>query len=636
MESKQKPNMIDSLRKASNWASNFIRMDKTKSTGRKIASSLWSLFFGVVLSLLYIIIKKGLQEQIFVNPFTVVTTIFSSFNQANKETILKYFLVFGFSSVACALSFKAGLFNIGIPGQMMISGGISFAIFIQYGATQYQAIPAWLLIMCLICSVLIAFGVGIIAGALKAYLNVHEVISTIMLNWIIIGISMMLFRQNSASVVWKNFSDAQAKYYFSDDLSGVKPGFVTISAHVKEIFVICGVVGLLTLAAVVAFIFNFTTLGYKIRMQGISKSNGKYMGVNDKMLTMMVLGVSAAISAIAGFYYYVISEQVFSGISQPINLGFEAIAISLLALNSPIGSLFSTLFYTAIYTSEAKLQLYPLYIRPEDLKVITSIILYLAATSIMFSQFKPIQFSTRTILLLSDPRYLRYKKLESLLKRKVRIVGSYEQKIHLIEQKINQANYSISLKRLEKINESFANKITKIDNAITQARINCQKAEEYTLQKIVEKNKNVELYQALNLEYDLNDNKNYQDSIPSEIKTNIELNNSTDSFIDQIKHLKKELAKSTDKYLSQAMNYKNTDDQTIKHFESINAEKMRINAELNRLGINAKFRIKQQKTAQIKDINTEYQNIYASISEQRSKLYKDRKHKQGGQNGINN
>ncbi|SYV89564.1 ABC-type uncharacterized transport system, permease component, partial [Metamycoplasma alkalescens] len=171
---------------------------------------------------------------------------------------------------------------------------------------------------------------------------------------------------------------------------------MTISKSARQGFVIAGIIGLFVLAFSIAFVFNYTSLGYKIRMQGISKSNGKYIGVNDKRITMFVLATSAAIAGLAGFYYYVaVSTPVFSEISQPLTLGFEAIAISLLALNSPIGSLFSSLFYTAIYTSNSNLQLDPLYFEPYDIQVITSIILYMAATSIMFVNFQPINYFKR-------------------------------------------------------------------------------------------------------------------------------------------------------------------------------------------------------------------------------------------------
>ncbi|SYV89565.1 ABC-type uncharacterized transport system, permease component, partial [Metamycoplasma alkalescens] len=137
----------------------------------------------MLLAYIYIAISKGVGKSIFVNPFAIFKAIGQSFNSLNQETILKYFLVFGFSAIACALSFKAGLFNIGIPGQMMVTGIVSFSIFIKFRYNNEAPIPVHVLLISLIFSIAVAFIVGLISGTLKAYLNVHEVISTIMLNW---------------------------------------------------------------------------------------------------------------------------------------------------------------------------------------------------------------------------------------------------------------------------------------------------------------------------------------------------------------------------------------------------------------------------------------------------------------------
>ncbi|ENY69479.1 Sugar ABC transporter Permease [Mycoplasmopsis bovigenitalium 51080] len=614
-------------------ASEFIRLDKTKSTARKVSSSLWSLFFGILIAFAYIVVKKGVQSSIFVNPIEIITTVLKSFNSSNKYKILQYFLVFGFSSIACALSFKAGLFNIGIPGQMMISGFVSFALIIRYGATEYQETPTWLLVIALFISIIFAFAIGLVAGALKAYLNVHEVISTIMINWIIVGLSMLIFQQSSASIVWPNFSSAHLKYYFADNLQGTNAAFTNISTNVKMAFFIVGIVALLALSIGITFIFNFTNLGYKIRMQGISKSNGKYMGVNDKLLTVMVLGVSSAISAIAGFYFYVIGEGFFLGITQPLNLGFEAIAISLLALNSPVGALFSSLFYTYIYTSGPSLQLAPLYIQPEDLQVITSVILYLAATSIMFLQFKPINFSVRKVLLLLDPRYLKYRKLEQLLVKKASLIAQYNAKIYGLEQNSNSQNYQSSISKLAKIQDTYTAKFTKLNNAIELAKFNCQKANElYQIQLelfAAKKDNNAQLMSDIKA----NITKFKQqwktkkmqfkpsNSAPSEIRSDIKLNNTENSFKLQIKQLRKQLTQITNEYLTNAMNYKNSDDQTIAYFENINGEKMKINYQLMTLGVGVKFKLKQQRKAQIKDIKSEHNDTYEMIISQRKQMH---------------
>ncbi|ENY53963.1 Sugar ABC transporter permease [Metamycoplasma alkalescens 14918] len=638
---KSKNKTPNAFSKISKWASDFIKMDKTRSAGRKIASSLWALFFGMLLAYIYIAISKGVGKSIFVNPFAIFKAVGQSFNSFNQETILKYFLVFGFSAIACALSFKAGLFNIGIPGQMMVTGIVSFSIFIKFRYNNEAPIPVHVLLISLIFSIAVAFIVGLISGTLKAYLNVHEVISTIMLNWIIVGFATLLFKQTSAPVIWNGLSPEQIKYYFADNLDGVVPGFVTISKSARQGFVIAGIIGLFVLAFSIAFVFNYTSLGYKIRMQGISKSNGKYIGVNDKRITMFVLATSAAIAGLAGFYYYVaVSTPVFSEISQPLTLGFEAIAISLLALNSPIGSLFSSLFYTAIYTSNSNLQLDPLYFEPYDIQVITSIILYMAATSIMFVNFQPINYFKRKSKLWSDKRYFANKELEKLKRKKINLITKYKNKVHHLQINANAKNYEKSIQKLKHLQELFAKKLNKVNLLITKAKLKSEQANklfelEFQLH-IAKKNKNQEEITKIK-----NDIKNHHlftkkilnkeittDFIDEEIKEKIALNKEENSQKVQIKLLRKELASLTDKHLSFAMNYKNTDDETIEYFEKINQEKNRINTQLNLLGVATKFNNKQQRKAAIKNNSFEFKKIYQHIILERTEM---KKYAKGGQ-----
>ncbi|ENY69123.1 Sugar ABC transporter, permease [Metamycoplasma auris 15026] len=621
---KNKNKSPNPLNKFTNWMSNFIKMDKTKSTGRKVASSLWALFFGILVAYIYILLSKTIGKNSFPDPIAIIRGIFNSFDSLNRETILKYFLVFGFSSIACALSFKAGLFNIGVPGQMMITGVVNFSIFIRLGYKDKNVVPGHVVLLALLFSIAVAFLVGLIAGVLKAHLNVHEVISTIMLNWIIVGIASLLFKQGSASVVWKHLSQQEIQQYFADAQTGIKDGAIKISDAARRTFIIIGMIALFGLAISVEFIFNHTSLGYKIRMQGISKTNGKYMGVNDKRITIFVLGISAAIAGLAGFYNYIaLKTPEFSGVGEPLNLGFEAIAISLLALNSPIGSLFSSLFYTTLYSSTSTLQLDPVYLESYDIQVITSIILYFAALSVMFTQFQPIRYFRRQFSLWSDKRYLANYKLNRLKNKKIKLIAKANIFINKIQLLIDEKNYDSLFKKLENKYKSFVKEINAINMLIAKSQIEVERANSYfELQKklyIAKKALNVEEITLIKNEIKVHNTETKKlldkkleispltaELIPLE---NIELSKDKISNKKKIKLLRKELVQLTNQFLSQAMNYKNTDDQTIEQFELINKEKFRVNGELNALGSTKKFNIKQQKTALIKNNKFEYKEI---------------------------
>ncbi|QBF34830.1 ABC transporter permease [Mycoplasmopsis phocirhinis] len=633
---KTKQNFNETLRTFSQKMSNFIKMDKTKSTGRKVASSLWALFFGIVLSFIYIFLKKAIFDQHLINPFEIINAVIEGFRTNEAKTIINFFLVFGFSSLACALSFKAGLFNIGIPGQMMISGATSFGIFIKLGFNSSKQIPVSILFAALIASMLFAFVVGLISGALKAHLNVHEVISTIMINWIVVGISMILFQKKSAPIIWPNLSPEQISAYFDDTNTGVNSTFAIISESVKNAFAIGGIITLITLVILIAFVFNFTSLGYKIRMQGIAKSNGKYMGVNDKMLTMLILAFSAMIASIAGFYHYVVGpNSVFNEITQPLIIGFESIAISLLALNSPIGIIFSSLFYTALYSSEFTIQNFPLNLKPEDLRVITSMILYLAATSIMFSNFKPLRWISRSIALMCDPRYKYNRKLNMLEKKRASLTYRHDLFQHNIEYNVNENNYDKMNLKLQKAEQKYQKAIL-FNNVMSQrAQIGIINGENiYNLQVLLHqakkaKNQDLIVEYKQQIQHSIAAHKkefaafsSVKQAVNSLLAHYVELNKNQISNKKRVSQIKDEINKITNKYLSAAMNYKNSEKDTIENFELINTLKQQLNSQMNSLGANKKFNLKQEKIASQKSIKAKFHAIYNNIIEQRFMLFK--------------
>jgi ABC-type uncharacterized transport system, permease component len=113
------------------------------------------------------------------NPFLFFSQIVKGFGSYSLPTFYKYLLIFGFSGLACAIGFKSGLFNIGISGQMMVSAIFSFSMFVTLNKKN---LGADMLFLGLIGTIVLSFLVAMLAGALKAYLNVHEVITTILLN----------------------------------------------------------------------------------------------------------------------------------------------------------------------------------------------------------------------------------------------------------------------------------------------------------------------------------------------------------------------------------------------------------------------------------------------------------------------
>ncbi|WP_412031612.1 ABC transporter permease subunit [Metamycoplasma buccale] len=626
----------------------FFRLEQTRTSFRKISASLWSIVFGLIIAMIFIVIAtKGR------NPFLFFTQLFKGFNSTSLPDFYKYFLIFGFAGLASALAFKGGLFNIGISGQMMSSGLISFSVLILIGNKN---ISTGYLFLCMFLSIILGFLISMIAGVLKAYLNVHEVITTIILNWIVVQLSSYIFWEQSHV-----FSDNLTKEFLSTDYIGTKPGIFNISSTSNTIFMVLGIIMLVSFIFASWFILKYTTLGYKIKMLGISKTNGKYMGVNDKLITILIMGFSGAIASLAGFYFYFFKENiVFAGVNAPNPLGFEAIAISLLALNSPIGIIFTSIFYATLYNGQTYTQLPPLWLEPDYIYIITALILYFAALSQLIMAFKPIDFLWKLITRFSDREYRAQRNLFLTKLKLARLNKKYAFNVHKIKMNIKNNNkeklltiysiienkYQLRKKILEakillyaklaalqsqskelefklKVNNKNIKLINNIDKKIEKSNLKISKVDKENNNIKIEKLRNYhnillnkkqqylgkeikvsELkiieYQKSNkmLKIKINELKEKTLLIINEIKNinltsldnkNISLNYaqfdiSNLSNKEKIILLEKEFKTIQYQFLSKAMNYKNSDHETIENFSNITAKRREIGSQSFILG----------------------------------------------------
>lgn len=243
-----------------------------------------------------------------------------------------------FAALSVVVAFKAGLFNIGVSGQMLLSGFIASAIVGYSDLSGYLAKPLVLLI---------GMTVGALAGGLIGYLkwkyNINEVVSSIMLNYI--------FQYIVSFVISLKFLDPVSRQsnYISDasrlTLTNVEMGSLKIDIPLGFIVALFAVLG-------VKILFDKTKLGYEIKAIGANVHASKYAGIQVGRNIVVAMFISGALSGLAGVTYYVghmasIQPRVLT------NIGFDAIAISLLGNSNPIGILFSSFLITTISDGSA-------------------------------------------------------------------------------------------------------------------------------------------------------------------------------------------------------------------------------------------------------------------------------------------
>jgi general nucleoside transport system permease protein len=258
------------------------------------------------------------------------------------------------TALAVAFAFRCGLFNIGGQGQYLVGAIVAVAI-----GAELTGVPRGLhVLIALFCAALAAAIWAGIAGLMKATVGAHEVITTIMLNWIAYWIGSYLL-----SIGGPLQSDTQASVPISDD--------VRSSA---ELPVLWGDVQglhlgfLIAIAALVAYwlIIDRTTLGYGVRAVGANPEAARYAGINVPRSYFLAMAISGVFAGLAGAID-ILGWQHRYGLQdiQGADLGFAGIAVALLGRNRALGIFFSAILFGALLTGTSTRNLDPEVFDPE-------------------------------------------------------------------------------------------------------------------------------------------------------------------------------------------------------------------------------------------------------------------------------
>ncbi len=233
-------------------------------------------------------------------------------------------------SLSVLFAYKVGLFNIGAAGQYVVGAGASLYFALKFGMPWY---------VCILAAVVLAAVVGGLSGALKAYFNVNEVISCIMLNWISLYTVNMLLAQV------KNKTTPYTSSLKSTNTSAIIPNLGLDKLFAKNEFVTLGLPLAIIVAVLIWVLLEKTKLGFELKATGLNKNAAKYCGMKEKrniILTMMISGALAGFGA-AIFYLCGIEEWMVQQTSVPA-MGFNGIAAAFLGGLNPIGTIFSSYF----------------------------------------------------------------------------------------------------------------------------------------------------------------------------------------------------------------------------------------------------------------------------------------------------
>jgi len=239
-----------------------------------------------------------------------------------------------FTGLAVALGFRAGLFNIGVEGQLYL-GGFAAALV----GVGFARLPAILLLPLTMLAAAAAGGVwGAVPGALKARLGAHEVINTIMLNFIAFALVAYLGRPVFEPATVRTATIGPGA--FLPRLESWLPALKGSAAN------LAGLLGLGVSAGVGVLLFS-TRRGYELRAVGLSPAAAEYGGISVPRTQTLALTLSGAIAGLGGTNF-VLGYKHFFELGFSGGAGFLGIAVALLGRNHPLGVVIAALFFGAL------------------------------------------------------------------------------------------------------------------------------------------------------------------------------------------------------------------------------------------------------------------------------------------------
>ncbi len=285
------------------------------------------------------------------------------------------------TGLSVTFAFRTGLFNIGAEGQF-IMGTIVAAIF----GSLFQ-MPFYLHIPFIILLTIIITGIfGAVIGFLKANYGVHEVISSIMMNWIALYLRnyfvrlSWLAKPNSEQT--KSIFDSAVITFF-DNFKMSKEGILWLSGHpickgILRAPTNAGIFIAILAVIFVYFILNKTTLGYRLKAVGFNSDSARFGGIDVNKSFVTSMFISGALAGLAGALQVMAVSHNISILSMMEGYGFDGIAVALIGGCSAVGNLWAGLFFGALKYGGTKLQ--PLMGAPfEIINIVMGVIVFFVA-----------------------------------------------------------------------------------------------------------------------------------------------------------------------------------------------------------------------------------------------------------------
>lgn len=277
------------------------------------------------------------------------------------------------TGLAVGFAFKMGLFNIGASGQYTM--GMFFALYVGFMWDLPSSIH-W--IVAILAGMLGGMIWGFIPGIFKALLNVNEVITSIMFNYIGMYLVDMIIQGNSVM------------YISTKTRTNYLPGNVQIpSLGITGSNVNLGIIFALIIGIVLYIVLQKTTFGYELKATGFNKYASEYAGMKGKTNIIITMVIAGGLAGLGGAFA-ILAPSAIAGSSmtyEPVNIiaaaGFNGIAVALLGNSHPIGIILSSVFISHIQRGGTLASL--VGYKPEIIDVVIAVIIYFSAFAMIMN-----------------------------------------------------------------------------------------------------------------------------------------------------------------------------------------------------------------------------------------------------------
>ena len=283
------------------------------------------------------------------------------------------------TGLSVAIANKTGLFNIGAPGQYL--AGTCASLFLALSIPSSKMAPGLIWLIALLGGMIAGALWGSIPGMLKALLNMNEVIACIMTNWIAANLVTWIFDMSNL----KNTAEGtKTGYIYKTSYNGVQTPKFGLDKIFRGSQINGGIIVAAILCVAMYIVIEKTTFGYELKACGANRHAAKYAGIHDKRDIILSMAIAGAMAGAAGSLYYLSGNTEFfwSTYQSLPSEGFTGIAVALLAVNNPVGTIFAGMFMSMLNISGMQLTYLTAY-NEYITDVIIAVIVYLSAFSLI-------------------------------------------------------------------------------------------------------------------------------------------------------------------------------------------------------------------------------------------------------------